>query len=82
MSTLKKELVNILNEVFYSQASDDAEYMSADGDADAILSLFREAVSAVKPKKKREWVAGIDFEARGHNDGVSDYHDALMDKLK
>lgn len=51
--------------------------------ADAILSLVREAVSAVKPKERiTPHEERFDDEIRcgnvGYNQGVSDYHDALI----
>ena len=47
-----------------------------------ILSIVREAVSAVKPK---EWtsVNGLNIqEVNGHNQALSDYHDAILEVLK
>lgn len=57
--------------------------------ADAILSLVREAVSAVKPKERTEGILGIlgtthrdGVLNEGFNKGVSDYHYAIMEKFR
>lgn len=57
--------------------------------ADAILSLVREAVSAVKPREIRTtpYVSGkkptrTSTKAKWHNKALSDYHDVLMEVLK
>ena len=54
-----------------------------------ILSIVREAVSAVKPKERTEGILGIlgtthrdGVLNEGFNKGVSDYHYAIMEKFR
>lgn len=44
MKNYKAEIEKILNDVFYSQSEDGAEYLSLEDDANTILSLIREIV--------------------------------------
>ena len=53
-------------------------------DADAILSIVREAVKerkplTAKPIRKGQKITKLN---EGYNEGVSDYHSALMEVLK
>lgn len=74
MTTLLEKIKDILSA--NPDTRDDEFYETAS----LILSLFKQAIKEAKPKEKDD-VELDDVYYQGYDDGVDDYHSALMEKV-